>query len=157
MYRYVDLRGKGLGFLAKHGYIKQFDYQKTGFSGFEGRFEVEIGDHGEMKKLLLALRAEQVRRNPLRVNADTQSALVRSLQVADSFHRVALRLRTRRGQRPPVTIADEYDVQYVLGGLLASSFDDVRPEEWTPSYAGGASRVDFLLKNEAIAIETKMT
>lgn len=36
-------------------------------------------------------------------------------------------------------------------------FDDVRPEEWTPSYAGGCSRVDFLLKNEKIIIEVKKT
>ena len=36
-------------------------------------------------------------------------------------------------------------------------FDDIRPEEWTPSYAGSASRVDFLLKQEKIIIEVKKT
>nr|WP_250162867.1 hypothetical protein [Psychrobacter sp. WY6] len=34
-------------------------------------------------------------------------------------------------------------------------FDDVRPEEYTPSYAGAASRTDFLLKKEQIIIELK--
>jgi len=38
---------------------------------------------------------------------------------------------------------------------LKINFDDIRPEEWTPSYAGTASRMDFLLKKEKIVIETK--
>ena len=36
-------------------------------------------------------------------------------------------------------------------------FDDIRAEEWTPSYAGKCARVDFLLKNEKIVIEVKKT
>src|SRR5207247_2258011 len=36
-------------------------------------------------------------------------------------------------------------------------FSDVRPEEWTPSYSGNASRMDYLLKPEQIVVETKMT
>lgn len=36
-------------------------------------------------------------------------------------------------------------------------FEDVRPEEYTPSYAGSSTRVDFLLKNEKIIIELKKT
>ena len=57
----------------------------------------------------------------------------------------------------PVLINDEYDVQYVLAALLETRFEDVRPEEWGPSYAGGSNRVDFLLKNESVLVETKMT
>jgi hypothetical protein len=36
-------------------------------------------------------------------------------------------------------------------------FDDIRPEEWTPSYAGRSSRMDFLLKSEGIVVEIKKT
>ncbi len=54
-------------------------------------------------------------------------------------------------------IEDEYDVQNLLHELLEIHFDDIRPEEWTPSYAGGASRMDFLLKKEGIVIEEKKT
>jgi hypothetical protein len=50
-----------------------------------------------------------------------------------------------------------YDVQDLLHALLKIDFDDVRPEEWTPSYAGKSSRTDFLLKNEKIVVETKKT
>ena len=41
--------------------------------------------------------------------------------------------------------------------MLKIYFDDVRAEEYTPSYAGSASRVDFLLKQEQIVIEIKKT
>ncbi len=40
---------------------------------------------------------------------------------------------------------------------IGIDFDDIRPEEWTPSYAGGSARMDFLLKNEKLVIEVKKT
>jgi hypothetical protein len=54
-------------------------------------------------------------------------------------------------------VSDEYDVQDLLHAILKLHFDDVRPEEWTPSYAGNASRIDFLLPRERTIIEVKMT
>lgn len=48
-------------------------------------------------------------------------------------------------------------MQYLLHAVLHLHFDDIRAEEWTPSYAGRASRVDFLLKQECIVVETKKT
>lgn len=66
-------------------------------------------------------------------------------------------MRRRYSNRDTILINDEYDVQDLLNGLFHLHFDDVRPEEWTPSYAGGCNRMDFLLKNEEIAIEVKMT
>jgi hypothetical protein len=48
-------------------------------------------------------------------------------------------------------------VQYLLNALLRLHFDDVRTEEGTGSYAGGAVRMDFLLKAEQVVVETKMT
>ena len=71
------------------------------------------------------------------------------------FHLVARQLRDRHDDRPTIEIEDEYDVQDLLHALLTLHFDDIRPEEWTPSYAGSSSRMDFLLKNEQIVIETK--
>ena len=44
-----------------------------------------------------------------------------------------------------------------MHSLLHIHFEDVRAEEYTPSYAGKSSRMDFLLKREAIVIELKMT
>lgn len=75
----------------------------------------------------------------------------------EKFHIVARQLMRRHDTRATLQINDEYDVQDLLHALLRLNFDDVRPEEWTPVYAGGANRMDFLLKEEEIAIEVKMT
>jgi REase_DpnII-MboI len=71
---------------------------------------------------------------------------------------LAIRSMQRRyADRTPIVITDEYDVQDLLRTILVVMFEDVRPEEWTPSYAGGSSRMDFLLKREQLVIETKVT
>ena len=73
------------------------------------------------------------------------------------FHSVARQLSMRHKNRETILLKDEYDVQDLLHGILRIFFDDIRPEEWTPSYAGKSSRMDFLLKDFEIVIETKMT
>lgn len=79
-------------------------------------------------------------------------------KICSQFHIVAKQLGYYRYEnRNTITITDEYDVQDLLHALLKIFFDDVRSEEYTPSYAGGSSRIDFLIKSEKIAIETKKT
>ena len=78
-------------------------------------------------------------------------------RLATRFHHFASQLATRQRGREPLKISDEYDLQDVFHDLLRLSFDDVRPEEWTPSYAGGSSRIDFVLKPQQIVVELKMT
>jgi hypothetical protein len=73
------------------------------------------------------------------------------------FPRIVRQISKEYRGRKTVTIKDEYDVQHILHALLIVGFDDIRPEEWNPSYAGAASRVDFLLKHEKIVIEVKKT
>lgn len=87
----------------------------------------------------------------------SSSALATALRACDRLHGAALKLRRRRAGRTPLLMADEYDVQYLLGALLSVDFDDVVAEDYVPTYAGGTSRIDFVLRPERIAIETKMT
>ncbi len=89
------------------------------------------------------------------VGAAAVSALQRVEAVCRRFHLVARQLRARHSNRQTLEVEDEYDVQDLIHGLLRLDFDDIRDEEWTPSYAGGASRVDFLLKNEFVVVEVK--
>jgi len=56
-----------------------------------------------------------------------------------------------------IKIVDEYDVQLIIYPFLILNFQDVRPEEYTPSYAGSSTKIDFLLKIEELAIESKIT
>jgi len=73
------------------------------------------------------------------------------------FHLVAKQLLERHGNRDTFKVEDEYDVQDLLHALLKIFFNDIRAEEYTPSYAGKSSRMDFLLKDHQMVIETKMT
>ena len=70
---------------------------------------------------------------------------------------VIKQLRIRHNKRHTLNVRDEYDLQDLLHALLKLYFNDIRSEEYTPSYAGVTSKMDFLLINEKIVIETKMT
>lgn len=78
-------------------------------------------------------------------------------KILERFHTVAKILEDRRQGHAPFQVNDEYDVQDLLHAILKIDFEDIRPEEWTPSYAGSCSRMDLLLKDEKIVIETKKT
>jgi hypothetical protein len=78
-------------------------------------------------------------------------------RVCVRFHYVARALRRRHQGRPSLDVQDEYDVQDLFGALLEMYFEDIRPEEYTPSYAGKSTRMDFLLKREATVVEMKKT
>ena len=77
--------------------------------------------------------------------------------IFNKFHTVVKQLRIRHDSRDTLDVNDEYDVQDLLHCLLKLHFSDIRKEEWTPSYAGGSSRMDFLLKEEELVIEVKKT
>lgn len=94
---------------------------------------------------------------PKSAKHDAIAPLVKLEKLLSRFHAVAQQLRERHASRPTLIISDEYDVQDLLHSLLKIEFDDVRAEEWTPSYAGSASRMDFVLKKEGIVIEVKKT
>jgi hypothetical protein len=81
--------------------------------------------------------------------------LKRVEQICNRFHRIARQMRSRHSNRETLNVQDEYDVQDLMHSLLMLDFDDIRAEEWTPSYAGSASRMDFLLKQESTVIEVK--
>jgi REase_DpnII-MboI len=65
-------------------------------------------------------------------------------------------LTHRRKGSTPLTFHSEYDVQDLLHALLRPWVNDIRPEEFTPSYAGSSTRMDFLLPNHELVIETKI-
>lgn len=69
-------------------------------------------------------------------------------------------LRVLQKRRPDwligEAITDERELQVVVEGLLRTLFDDVRPEDYVPSHAGANSRVDFILPEVGVVVETKM-
>lgn len=86
-----------------------------------------------------------------------RDAVDRVERLCTRFHRVAKKLSgNRRANREPLTVNDEYDVQFLLRALLELEFDDIRAECPTPIHAGQSCRLDFLLPREATIVETKM-
>ena len=77
--------------------------------------------------------------------------------IIDRFHLITKQLRQRHDDRCTLDVEDEYDVQDLFHALLKLYFDDIRAEEWTPSYAGSSSRIDFFIPELELAIEIKMT
>lgn len=65
-------------------------------------------------------------------------------------------LTHRRKGAQALTFGSEYDVQDLLHSLLRPWIADIRPEEFTPSYAGSSTRMDFLLPAHKLVIETKI-
>jgi hypothetical protein len=104
------------------------------------------------------LRQIELNAGPMGLSDGAEQQPVKAvLAICDRFHVVARQLVHRRENRATLGITDEYDVQDLLHALLRLYFDDIRPEEWTPSYGGGSSRMDFLLKGHDIVVEAKMT
>lgn len=77
--------------------------------------------------------------------------------ICNRFRLIVRQLRVRHASRDTLEIEDEYDVQDLLHAILHLHFNDIREEEYNPSYAGSSSRSDFLLKEEEIVIEVKKT
>lgn len=77
--------------------------------------------------------------------------------IFNNFHKMVKKLKDRYDDRTTIDVEDEYDVQDLLYAILQLFFEDIRKEEWIPSYAGSSSRMDFLLKNEKIVTEVKKT
>lgn len=71
-------------------------------------------------------------------------------RLCSRFHWVAQQLL------PRFRLQDERDVQDLLRALLVLEHDDIRPQTWTPGYAAGNSRTDFLLKIEQIVLEARL-
>jgi hypothetical protein len=102
--------------------------------------------------------AEKVRRGARAIERSTEPDPVEIVvDLCRRFHRVVRKIQQRHENRPTLHVSDEYDVQDLMHALLTLRFDDIRPEEWTPSYAGGSSRMDFLLWEEKIVLEVKKT
>ena len=141
-------------------------YQKNIHDIESNDFVHNKGVHRENCKLIRVIISElETYKDTYKINMSIPSkgnnviALTDSIlvNIFNKFHQVVVQLRDRYNERSTLDIEDEYDVQDLLHVLLIMFCDDIRAEEWTPSYAGTSSRQDFLLRNEKIVIEVKKT
>ncbi|UZO81717.1 DUF2321 domain-containing protein [Aquimarina sp. ERC-38] len=99
-------------------------------------------------------KIEKIAKNITKIDRDNLLLLE---TIFDKFHLVVKQIRQRYDDRETLDVRDEYDTQDLLHSLLRIYFEDIRTEEWNPSYAGSSTRSDFLLKKESIVIEVKKT
>lgn len=140
---------------AKDVYTQRFRTETE--SGFKESVETGIAILQAVKEDLASGSAsDQITPKP---DAPTQkaNALTQIAKICDRFHVVARQLRSRHESRPTLSVSDEYDVQDLFHALLRLEFEDIRAEEYAPSYAGRSTRMDFLVKREQIVVELKKT
>lgn len=90
------------------------------------------------------------------VFADSRIDAVKTvLTVSQRMLLVERSLSRRHSKRSTIEVTDEYDTQDLLRSLLVIFFEDVREETATPEYAGGSTRIDFILPDFQVAIEVK--
>jgi hypothetical protein len=103
----------------------------------------------------------QMPEDPLAVRAAKPGATVPSdidellLVLLKGLRRAMHPLTHRRKGAIALSFSTEYDVQDLLHALLRPWVRDIRPEEFTPSYAGSSTRMDFLLPVHRLVIELK--
>ena len=91
------------------------------------------------------------------VNPSQRDALTLLEKIGRNFEAFARQINKRHAKRVGFSFADEYDVQDAFHAILRLHFEDVREEEYGPSVAGKHGRMDFLLQQYRIGVETKMT
>lgn len=125
-------------------------YHRTGIVGFSTTDVPAMCQYCGNSYPWVKFNKEEVKRSNKEYSIDYFNRLF------SYFHKVALQLSKRYNKRDTIKIQDEYDVQDLLHSLLHLYFDDIRSEEYTPSYAGSSTRMDFLLKEEKVVIEVKV-
>jgi hypothetical protein len=77
-------------------------------------------------------------------------------QLVRGLPRAMYPLIKRRKGAIQLSFRSEYDLQDLLHAQLRPWVADIRPEEFTPSYAGSSTRMDFLLPAHELVIELKL-
>lgn len=158
---FIDLLSDHVPGSASH-IRKATNYYNQGIANF-----IHSSSYASVKEILGVVSAviTRIERNPALFTAtgpiDASLGEKKLLDALDQiilrFHAVAVQIRSRHSDRPTLDVNDEYDVQDLIHALLRIYFEDVRPEEWVPSYAGSGSRTDFLLPEIDTVVEIKKT
>ena len=145
--------------------LKASVHQSTQLGGVPTSIRISrFNVHSPVNMILNSLKS--LKRNIVAIgdtdeeNLETNNLEIKTLsRICDKFTTVSKELidyRYGNGKRSTITMNDEYDVQDLFRSLLHLFFDEVIPEEYSPSYAGGKSRIDFNLPNEKIIVEIKL-
>lgn len=143
--------------LIEDSYGKESDYYND-FNTVNSRWSSNYNTLIKSYKPLFDAARDDLAHSAVSTNTPQEgSPLSLVLNILNRFPTFVRQLKRRYNGRAPLEVNDEYDVQDLIYALLTLHFNDIRAEEYTPSFAGAASRQDFLLKKEKIVIEVKKT
>lgn len=158
--RYCELRLNAAKLLIKHDLINNFDLI-AGKHRWDGLLRIIVRNKNEFNKFVDLLDMEYLEVKKIQeirdLKNDENTSMEKLRRILDRFHLIVNQLQHRHNNRPPLVMKDEYDIQDLLHSLLILYFDDIRPEIYTPPYAGKSARMDFILKPESIVLEVKIT
>lgn len=131
-------------------------YEKADWSALSRSTASKAKIIGELLRVLVAgtLKTADTA-GSIQFASATLDAVATVLEIGQQFLLVQRRLGKHPHGGPGMTFDNEWDDQYLFGALLVQFFEDVRDEEYSPSYAGGGSRIDFLLPDFQLGIELK--
>lgn len=105
----------------------------------------------------LLILLEDIEKKLLQVKYINKSAEDTVRQILNNFSNAIKKITTnRRVSHEPFTIADEYDVQDILYVILKPIFPNLKEEDPIPKVGGKSTKIDLILREENILIETKM-
>jgi hypothetical protein len=125
--------------------------EENGFRYYRGGRVLPIGAPAEPAYLISPSSPATVS-SGLRRPANVDELL---LVLLKNLRRAMHPLTHRRKGSVPLSFYTEYDVQDLLHALLRPWVANIKPEEFTPSYAGSSTRMDFLLPEHLTVIEVK--
>ena len=147
----ADVFGLGIG----HDPVAEYNQKRT-------RLNTVLEEHGFRYfrgGRVLPNDAAQSDPTPITSTPDTTaspSSIEELLQrLLRGLPRAMYPLAYRRKNARSLIFESEYDIQDLLHSQLRPWIADIRPEEFTPSYAGTATRMDFLLPAHGLVIEVK--
>lgn len=91
---------------------------------------------------------------PIKIEGSTPIEKVKSL--CQGFHAAMKRLQSSSENKDRYKIKDEFTLRYYLNEYLKGIFHNIKMEEWTVIEQRSA-RIDLVLVDEGIVIETKLT
>ena len=122
--------------------------EEHGFRYYRGGRVLPNDDLGDQDEHVAKVPSSGARVKPQSID-ELLAVLIKGLR------RAMLPLTHRRKGASALSFSTEYDVQDLLHALLRPWVADIRPEEFTPSYAGSSTRMDFLLPAHGLVLELK--
>jgi len=123
--------------------------EENGFRYYRGGRVLPTGEAPAEVQPLPVISGENSIPKPTRID-ELLDILLKGLR------RAMYPLTNRRKGAQTLSFSTEYDVQDLLHALLRPWVADIRPEEFTPSYAGSSTRMDFLLLKHKTVIEIEI-